>query len=50
MRFGLAEIARQQKQPAEELKQLKRYLELAPKGSAEHTNVVSRMATLRAAR
>jgi tetratricopeptide (TPR) repeat protein len=50
VRFGLAEIARQQKQPAEELKQLERYLELAPKGSAEHTNVVSRMATLRAAR
>ena len=50
VRFGLAEIARQQKQPSEERKQLERYLELAPKGTAEHTNVVNRLAALGAAR
>ena len=50
VRFGLAEIARQQKQASEELKQLERYLELAPKNTSEHTNVVDRVASLRQAR
>jgi tetratricopeptide (TPR) repeat protein len=50
VRFGLAEIARQAKQPAEELKNLERYLELAPKNTAEHTNVVGRVAALKQAR
>jgi tetratricopeptide (TPR) repeat protein len=50
LRFGLAEIARQQKQPDEERKQLERYLELAPKGTAEHTNVVTRLSALGARR
>ena len=50
VRFGLAEIARQQKQTSEELKQLERYLELAPKNTSEHTNVVARMAALRQTR
>jgi tetratricopeptide (TPR) repeat protein len=50
VRFGLAEIARQSKQPAEELKHLERYLELAPKNTAEHTNVVGRVSVLKLAR
>ena len=50
VRFGLAEIARQQKQASEELKQLERYLELAPKNTSEHTNVVTRVAALRQTR
>jgi len=50
VRFGLAEIARQSKQTAEELRHLERYLELAPKNTAEHTNVVGRVAALKQAR
>lgn len=50
VRFGLAEIARQQKQSSEELKHLERYLELAPRDTAEHTNVVGRLAALRQSR
>jgi tetratricopeptide (TPR) repeat protein len=50
VQFGLAEIARQEKRPAEELKHLERYLELAPKNTSEHTNVVTRVAALRQTR
>jgi hypothetical protein len=50
VRFGLAEIARQQKKPADELKNLERYIALAPTNTAEHTNVVNRLAALKAAR
>jgi tetratricopeptide (TPR) repeat protein len=50
VRFGLAEIARQQKQLSEEQKHLERYLELAPKDSAESTNVISRLAALKLSR
>jgi len=50
VRFGLAEVARLDKQPAEELKQLERYLELAPSGTAEFTNVTQRITALRAGR
>ena len=50
VRFGLAEIARQQKQSSEERKHLERYLELAPRETAEHTNVMGRLAALRQAR
>ena len=50
VRFGLAEIARQQKKPTDELKNLERYIALAPTNTAEHTNVVNRLAALKAAR
>lgn len=50
IRFGLAEVARLEKQPSEELRQLERYLELAPKNTTEFTNAVQRVATLRAGR
>jgi tetratricopeptide (TPR) repeat protein len=50
VRFGLAEVARLEKAPAEELKQLERYLELAPGGTDEFTNVVQRIASLRSGR
>jgi len=50
VRFGLAEIAHQQNQSSEEQKQLERYLELAPKGTAELTNVISRLAALKSSR
>jgi hypothetical protein len=46
----LAEIAHQLNQSSEEQKQLERYLELAPKGTAELTNVISRLAALKSSR
>jgi tetratricopeptide (TPR) repeat protein len=50
VRFGLSEVARLEKQPSEELKQLERYVEIAPKNTAEFTNAVQRVAALRAGR
>jgi tetratricopeptide (TPR) repeat protein len=50
VRFGLAEVARLEKQSSEELKQLERYMEIAPRNTAEYTNAVQRVAALRAGR
>ena len=50
VRFGLAEIARLEKSPDDELKHLERYLLMAPSSTAEYTNAVQRAAALRAGR
>lgn len=48
IRYGLAEIAKRENQPAEELKQLEKYLVLAPSVTAEYTNVTQRVTVLKA--
>lgn len=50
VRFGLAEVARLEKEPSEELKHLERYLQMAPSSTAEYTNAVQRAASLRSGR
>ena len=48
--YGLAEVARLQKNGRQEVEHLERYLEIAPRQTGEFTNVVQRLAALRAAR
>lgn len=50
VRYGLAEIAKRENQPTEELKNLEKYLELAPRTTAEYTNATERVTSLRAGR
>lgn len=50
VRYGLAEIAKRENQPTEELKNLEKYLELAPRTTAEYTNATERVASLRSGR
>jgi predicted Zn-dependent protease len=45
--FGLGEIAERQSRPADALKHFNSYLELAPKGTTEYTNVVARVEQLK---
>lgn len=45
--FGLGEIAERQSRPADALKHFGSYLELAPKGTTEYTNVVAQVEQLK---
>ncbi|HTI68922.1 MAG TPA: tetratricopeptide repeat protein [Candidatus Limnocylindria bacterium] len=50
VRFGLAAIARMQSEKKDELEHLARYLEMAPKSTAEYTNAEVRLAELKSGR
>lgn len=47
VQFGLGEIAERQSRPADALKHFSSYLELAPKGTTEYSNVVARVEQLK---
>jgi tetratricopeptide (TPR) repeat protein len=50
VRYGLAEIAKLQKKKSDELENLDRYLDIAPKTTTEYTNVFTRADELRKGR
>ncbi len=47
IQFGLGEIAEQQGRSADALEHWSAYLEFAPRGTPEYTNVLNRVAKLR---